>query len=375
MFAEGTELRIEGVFLSQSRIGEFLRRTVFHHPKVCIGTALQHAFGFHRYTAGLRIVGSDIATAGIGNDARHIAPAAGHIPRAVFRPVHHHAWSVRAVVRRCLPFAHCAVSPFFFFEKTVSHRAAAYQTAIKAHPFGASEWGDFHVIGTAHRRNADLLNRRGAFAVERRIPPGVDAGRFHTFHIGRRARTEIGELRTPQAGRNDKSSIAYPHQAIGRTETQQQSRMHRALRQDATTGHFYHRARVRHVGRGAAPHQGVFSTHTRRVPGIEHRDSFVVRTRFDAQPSRIAQSSAVERSCTAGHTEPQAADQRKQCPTPPLHVVSRVTSPASEVFIFALTTSRSVSRPSRNMSFATTASTVMSRPLSTPASMRRNEVS
>ena len=134
-----------------------------------------------------------------------------------------------------------------------------------------------------------------------------------------------------------------PRQAIGRTETQQQSRMHRALRQDATTGHFYHRARVWHVGRGAAPHQGVFSTHTRRVPGIEHCDSVVVRARFDAQPSCIAQSSAVERSCTAGHTEPQAADQRKQCPTPPLHVVSRVTSPASEVFIFALTTSRSVS--------------------------------
>ena len=159
MFAEGAELRIEGVFLSQSRIGELLRRTVFNHPKVCISTALQHAFGVHRYTAGLRIVGSDIATAGIGNDARHIAPAAGHIPRAVFRPVHHHAWSARAVVCRRLPFAHCAVSPLFFFEKTVGHRAAAYQTAIETHPFGASERGGFHVIGTAHRRNADLLNR------------------------------------------------------------------------------------------------------------------------------------------------------------------------------------------------------------------------
>ena len=195
----------------------------------------------------MRIVGADIATAGIGNDARHIAPAAGHIPRAVFRTVHHHAWSARAVVCRHLPFAHCAVSPFFFFEKTIGHRTATDQTAIEAHPFGAPERSAFHVIGTAHGGNADLLNRRGVFAVERCIPPGVDVGRFHTFHIGCGARAEIGELCKPQAGRNDKSRIANPGQAIGRTEAQQQSRVNRALRQDTTTGHFYHRARIRHA--------------------------------------------------------------------------------------------------------------------------------
>ena len=128
-----------------------MRRSIFHHPHISIGTALQHPFEFHRHTAGMRIVCPHIASAGIGNDTRHIALTAGHIPDAVFRPIDHHQRLFAFRVSRLRRSLQGEVGVFFRGEKAVRRRTAPNQTAVKAHPFGATEGRTFHVVGTAYR--------------------------------------------------------------------------------------------------------------------------------------------------------------------------------------------------------------------------------
>ncbi len=323
----------------------------------------------------MRIVGPHIAAAGIGYDTRHITLTAGYIPSAVFRPIHHHQRPLLFRLTRLRRLLNFTVGVFFCLEKAIRRRTAPNQTAVEAHPFGATEGRTFHVVGATHRRYAQSFDHRGALVGKRRIPPRIDAGRFHTFDIRRSARTEISKSFALQSWRNDKSRLTNACQTVGRTESQEQSGVHRTLWQHAAARHFDHRAARRHIGGGAAGHQSILGAHRRTVPRIEHRGQFVTAACFQAQESRMAQTSFCFDRRRASHAQPQATHSRPCGTQPRLHSVPIVTSPANEVFIRSLILSRSVSWPSRNMSFVTTASTVMSRPLSTPASMSRNEVS
>ena len=228
----------------------------------------------------MHIVGPHIAAAGIGNDTRHIALSAGHIPRAVFCPIHHHQRPLLFRLTRLRRLLNFAVGVFFRLEKAVGRCTAPNQTAVEAHPFGATEGRTFHVVGTAYRGDPQSLYHRGALVGKGRIPPRIDAGRFHTFDIGRDARAKISELFALQSRRNDKSRLTNACQTVGRTESQEQSGVHRALRQYATARHFDHRAARRYIGGGAAGHQSILGTHRRTVPRIEHRGQFVTAACF-----------------------------------------------------------------------------------------------
>ena len=99
----------------------------------------------------MHIVGPHIAAAGIGYDTRHIALTAGHIPRAVFRPIHHHQRPLLFRLTRLRRLLNFAVGVFFCLEKAIRRRTAPNQTTVEAHPFGATEGRTFHVVGTAYR--------------------------------------------------------------------------------------------------------------------------------------------------------------------------------------------------------------------------------
>ena len=198
----------------------------------------------------------------------------------MFRPIDHHQRLFAVPVIRLRRLLNFAVGVFFCLEKAVSRRTAPNQTAVEAHPFGATEGRTFHVVGTAYRGDPQSLYHRGALVGKGRIPPRIDAGRFHTFDIGRDARAKISELFALQSRRNDKSRLTNACQTVGRTESQEQSGVHRALWQHAAARHFDHRAARRYIGGGAAGHQSILGTHRRTVPRIEHRGQFVTAACF-----------------------------------------------------------------------------------------------